>query len=406
MNVAEAAARAGGGLRFHAMAKPASSACNLACNYCYYIHRPGATPAGRMRSDVLEAYVRQVLDAQRGAPEVSFSWQGGEPTLAGLAFFREAVALQQRHRGPGCVVHNALQTNGTLIDDEWAAFLAEHRFLVGLSIDGPAHLHDPLRRGRDGRASHARVMRALHTLRHAGAEVNALTVVHARNWRHGREVYRFLRREGFQHLQFIPLVERLCADGSFAPPPPLGRRASISPWTPPPAGYGVFLCDVFDDWIEADVGRVFVQVFEEYAAALAGVPPSLCVYSADCSTTPIVESNGDVYCCDHYAYPAWRLGNLVDTPIGELLGSDRQLEFGRTKREPLADDCRACPFLAACVGGCPKHRFAPSSGDAALSYLCPSYRWYFAHATPRLAPLVRLAALKASPRRTRRPRSR
>jgi len=378
-------------LRFHVMAKPASAACNLRCNYCYYSHRAGATPARRMHGDVLGAYVRQVLEAQRGASEVSFSWQGGEPTLAGLEFFREAITLQERFREPGCVVHNALQTNGTLIDREWATFLAEHRFLVGLSIDGPAHLHDPLRRGRDGRASHARVMRALRTLQNAAVEVNTLTVVHARNWRHGREVYRFLRREGLRHMQFIPLVERLCADGTFAPPPPLERRVSISPWTPPPDGYGRFLCAVFDDWFEADVGSVFVQAFEEYAAALAGMPPSLCTHGADCSSTPIVESNGDVYSCDHYAYPAWRLGNLIDTPVGELIGSERQRAFGRAKRDPLAADCLACPFLAACVGGCPKHRFVPSADGTPMSYLCPSYRRFFAHAASRLAPLARAA---------------
>lgn len=379
-------------VRFHAMAKPASSACNLRCNYCYYLHRPGTAPAGRMSREVLEAWVRQTLEAQRGAAEVNFSWQGGEPTLAGLDFFRDAVALQQRYRDPGCEVRNALQTNGTLLDAGWAAFLAEHRFLVGLSLDGPARFHDPLRRDRAGRASHARAMRALDLLRRAGAEVNSLTVVHALNWAHGREVYRFLRRAGLRHMQFIPLVERLRADGEFAGPPPGDARAALSPWTPPPEGYGSFLCAVLDDWIGADAGRVFVQVFEEYVAALAGLPPRLCVLSPDCSSTPIVEANGDVYACDHYAYPGWRLGNLLETPVGELLTSGRQRAFGRAKREALAAECRRCPFLTACAGGCPKHRFVPSAdGRSALSYLCPSYRRFFAHGAPRLAPFARAA---------------
>lgn len=394
MNDQDAAVgRAGAPLRFHAMAKPASAACNLKCNYCYYLHRPGIAPPRRMDGETLEAYVRQTLEAQRGAPEVHFSWQGGEPTLAGLDFFREAVALQERWRARGTAVLNALQTNGTLIDESWAQFLAEEGFLVGLSLDGPARFHDPLRRDRDGRATHARAMRALALLRRAEVEVNSLTVVHALNWRHGREVYRFLRREGLRHLQFIPLVERLRSDGAFAGPPPGDAGAAVSPWTPPREGFGEFLCDVFDDWFEADVGCVFVQIFEEHAAALAGIVPRLCVFAADCSGTPIVEANGDVYACDHYAYAEYRIGNLRQVPIGELVSSARQRAFGRAKREPLAAECRACPFLPACVGGCPKHRFvAPAGGDERVSYLCPSYRRFFAHSAPRLAPLARAAA--------------
>lgn len=364
------------------MAKPVSAACNLACRYCYYLHRPDKPPARRMGRDVLEAYVRDTLAAQPGAPEIVFGWQGGEPTLAGLGFFREAVALQERYRPATTRIVNALQTNGTLIDEEWARFLREHGFLVGLSLDGPAHFHDPLRRDLKGRTSHARTVRALSLLQRAGVEVNTLTVVHRLNYRQGREVYRFLRRLGSTHMQFIPLVERL-AGGRFAGPPGEQPRASIAPWTPPPEGFGEFLCDVFDDWSARDVGRVFVQIFEEYASVLAGLPARLCVFAADCRGTPILEANGELYSCDHYAYPAYRLGNVMETPVGELARSARQIKFGQAKSDSLPEQCTGCEFLAACFGGCPKHRFASAS------YLCPSYRRFFEHAGAELARLVR-----------------
>lgn len=353
---------------FSVMAKPASSACNLTCRYCYYLHRADKPPARRMAREVLEAYVRDTIAAQPGAPEIVFGWQGGEPTLAGLDFFEDAVALQERHCPAATRIVNALQTNGTLIDEDWARFFREHNFLVGLSLDGPAHFHDPLRRDLKGRGSHARALRALSLLSRAEVDVNTLTVVHRLNYQHGREVYRFLRRIGARHMQFIPLVER--------------TAGGIAPWTAPPAGFGRFLCDVFDDWRAKDVGRVFVQIFEEYASVLAGFAPRLCVFAADCRGTPILEANGDLYSCDHYAYPAYRLGNILETPIGELARSERQIRFGRTKSDPLPGPCTRCEFLAACFGGCPKHRFSSEN------YLCPSYRAFFAYAAPQLARLV------------------
>ena len=372
------------------MAKPVSAACNLSCRYCYYLHRPDRQPARRMGRDVLEAYIRGTIAAQRGAPEIVFGWQGGEPTLAGIRFFQDAVALQERYRPRATRIVNALQTNGTLLDEDWAGFLREHRFLVGLSLDGPARFHDPLRRDLRGRESHARTVRALGLLQRAGVEVNTLTVVHRLNYRHGHEVYRFLRRLGSRHMQFIPLVERLTAGGGFAGPPPGEPRAAIAPWTAPPEGFGKFLCDVFDDWRANDVGRVFVQIFEEHACVLAGLPARLCVFAPDCRGTPILEGNGDLYSCDHYAYRAWRLGNILETPIGELARSERQIEFGRTKAGSLPEQCARCEFLPACFGGCPKHRFSSAeSGDRPRSYLCPSYRRFFAYTAPELARILR-----------------
>lgn len=359
------------------MAKPVSAACNLTCRYCYYLHRPDKPPARRMARDVLEAYIRDTIAAQPGAPEIVFGWQGGEPTLAGLGFFKDAVALQEQYRPATTRIVNALQTNGTLIDEDWAGFFREHGFLVGLSLDGPAHFHDPLRRDLKGRPSHARTLRALTLLQRAGVEVNTLTVVHRLNYQHGREVYRFLRRLGSCHMQFIPLVERTAGG------------------TAPPEGFGKFLCDVFDDWRARDVGRVFVQIFEEYASVLAGLPARLCVFARDCRSTPILEANGDLYSCDHYAYPAYRVGNILETPIGELARSERQIEFGRSKTDSLPGQCARCEFLAACFGGCPKHRFgAPNTAERRGNYLCPSYRTFFAYTGAELSRIIGAARLR------------
>ena len=378
---------------FMVMAKPVASACNLSCSYCYYRQRSDMAPARRMDRAVLETFIRGTLEAQAAAPQITFGWQGGEPTLAGIDFFREALALQERWRPPGMRIVNTLQTNATLLDEGWAAFLREHGFLVGVSLDGPARLHDPLR----GRASQARVLRALERLQRRGVEFNTLTVVHRLNWRHGREVYRFLRRIGVRHMQFIPLVERLAPGGALAGPRAHDAPLPLAPWSAPPEGYGQFLCDVFDDWLARDVGTIFVQAFEEHAAVLAGMPSQLCVFSPDCRSTPMLEANGDLYSCDHYAYPDWRLGNILETPLGELARSARQAAFGGAKTGALPADCRACAFLAACCGGCPKHRFVDAAARApANNYLCASYRRFFAHSTPALARIAR-GALAARP---------
>ena len=373
---------------FFVLAKPVAAACNLNCRYCYYLNRPDRDPARRMSRETLDALIRDTIAAQPGAPEIHFAWQGGEPTLAGIDFFREALALQQRYRPAGTAVVNALQTNGTLLDEQWARFFAEHRFLVGISIDGPAAVHDPLRRDAHGRTTHAKVLRGLRQLQRAGVEYNALTVVHHLNYRQGRAVYRFLRRIGVRHMQFIPLVERTARSGGLAGPPPADPGAGVAPWTVPAQGFGEFLCDVFDEWIEHDVGRIFVQAIEEHVAALARRPAGVCTFAADCSSAPMVEANGDVYSCDHYAFSAYRLGNLLRAPIGDLVRSARQREFGRMKGNGLPEECGKCGFLAACRGGCPKHRFVAASRGAMKNYLCPSYRRFFSHTAPALAPFA------------------
>ena len=369
---------------FFVMTKPVSAACNLACRYCYYLNRPEAAASRRMDTETLEVLVRDVIAAQPGVPEIQFAWQGGEPTLAGIDFFRMAVEFQERYCPAGAACVNAIQTNGTLLDEPWAEFFAAHRFLVGISIDGPQALHDPLRRDVRRRKTHAKVLRGLRHLQQARVEFNALCVVHRLNYRQGRMVYRFLHRIGVRHMQFIPLVERYTRENSFAMPPPGDRDAAPAPWTVPPDGFGEFLCDVYDEWLANDVGEVFVQSIEEYAAALAGRPAGLCVFGTDCSTAPIVESNGDVYSCDHYAFPAYRLGNIMETPIGTLVRSPRQRDFGRTKMA-LPKKCAQCEYLHVCRGGCPKHRFVETGSGERENYLCPSYRRFLAHGAPTLA---------------------
>lgn len=370
------------------MAKPVSAACNLTCNYCYYLHRPGAVRLGRMSRAVLEAFVRDTIAAQAERPELHFAWQGGEPTLAGIDFFRAAVALQERYRPAGMRIVNALQTNGTLLDRAWAGFFSEHRFLIGLSLDGPAHLHDPLRRDADGRGSHARAMRGLECLQRAGVEFNTLSVVHRLNFRQGRAVYRYLRRIGARHMQFIPLVERVGVDGTLCGPLSSGARARLAPWTAPPDGFGRFMCEVFDEWYAQDVGRIFVQHIEEYVTALAQQPAHLCVYSANCSGTPILEANGDLYSCDHYVFPEYRLGNILQTPIDALSRSARQVSFGEKKLGDLPQACSECEFLFACCGGCPKHRY-PHGAGGKQNYLCPSYKLFFRYSMGRLLGFAR-----------------
>ncbi len=380
------------------MVKPVSAACNLQCRYCYYLGRPDGASPRRMSRETLEAVICEFAAAQPEAREIHFAWQGGEPTLAGIDFFREALALQERYRPSQARIVNALQTNGTLIDDEWARFFAENDFLVGISIDGPASLHDRLRRDNDGRSTHARLMRGLEALQRAGTQFNSLTVVHNLNYRSGHLVYRYLRRIGVRHMQFIPLVERQDKQGSLAPPPPTTpAHAPAAPWTVPCEGYGEFLCAVFDDWLANDAGTVFVQAIEEHVAALARKLPGLCTFASECSSALTVEANGDLYSCDHYAFPAYRLGNVRQEALGDMLQSARHRAFAQMKGR-LAEACLRCPFFNACRGGCPKHRFVNIPGSTGGNYLCPSYRRFFSHTARALAPFAAVAALDKSPR--------
>lgn len=386
---------------FHLMTKPIGSRCNLDCSYCFYLEKEKLyTDAGgmRMKPEVLETYVRDYIAAQPG-PEAHFAWQGGEPTLLGVEFFRTAVALQQKH-ARGKTITNAFQTNGVLLNDEWGEFLAGQRFLVGISIDGPAPLHDAYRLDKGGQPTFEKVMRGLAVLKKHGVEFNTLTTVHRKNSTQPLAVYRFLREVGSGFIQFIPIVERNAAadatDGLWLAPPPdhedaAALDAQVTPWSVRPADYGEFLSRVFDEWVQHDVGQIFVQQFDAALANWAGEQPGVCVFAENCGRALAVEHNGDVFSCDHYVYPRYRLGNLMETPLAELVDSPRQAEFGRAKSATLPRYCRECPVLFACRGECPKHRFLTTPhGEPGLNYLCAGYKKFFTHID---SPMRTMAAM-------------
>ncbi len=383
---------------FHVMAKPVGPRCNLACGYCYYLGKEALYPERhrfRMDEDVLVRFIRGYVAAQSaaGLRDITFSWQGGEPFLMGLDFFRRVVDLQQRFCPPGHRIGNAIQTNGTLVTPEWADFLRAHEFLVGVSLDGPPAIQDAARPDRRGRASSARVLRGLGLLQRHGVDVNVLTVVSRSNVDQPLEVYRYLRGLGIEVIQLIPALERLMPGGGLAGPPGRGDRgATLAPFCVSGEDYGRFLCAIFDEWVSADVGRVFVQHFEVMLGILAGEPASLCLFAETCGDALALEHNGDLYACDHYVYPDHRLGNIRGRRIGELAALPRQRRFGKEKAALLPASCRDCRWRAACHGGCPKHRIAPEpgGGPGKVSHFCAGYRMFLDHAGDRLAEIVRL----------------
>ncbi|MAF50348.1 MAG: anaerobic sulfatase maturase [Rhodospirillales bacterium] len=383
------------GNHFSVMAKPIGPSCNLDCAYCYYTEKNRLYPDTRrfrMDDETLEIFIRDYIAASDGR-EITFSWQGGEPTLLGRSFFRRVVELEQLYCPKGKTIRNALQTNGTLLNGAWAAFLKEHDFLVGLSIDGPRPLHDRYRATRRGAATFETVLAALRLLRDTDVAFNTLTVVHRGNALQGRKVYRFLRDEGVRFMQFIPLVERQMSDGALAGPENLDGEpaAKRAPWATPPQAFGTFLCAVFDEWVRRDVGTVFVQMFDDQLGRWLNEPQGLCVFSEHCGQCLAVEHNGDLYACDHYVYPEYRLGNIATKPLREMASSPPQMRFGGDKQDSLPKCCTECPFLFACNGGCPKHRFqAAADGEAGLNYLCPSYKRYFSHTGPYMRKMAEL----------------
>ncbi|MDA8050040.1 MAG: anaerobic sulfatase maturase [Rhodospirillales bacterium] len=371
---------------FHVMTKPIGPLCNLNCEYCFYLQKgnlyPG-TSGWRMPEDVLESYIRQYIGAQR-VETITFAWQGGEPTLLGVEFFRKAVELEKKYAN-GKRIENAFQTNGILLNDRWGQFLAENSFLVGISIDGPRELHDRYRVSKGGQPTFIRVMRGIGYLKAHGVAFNTLSVVHRQNAHHPLEVYRFLKDVGSGFIQFIPVAEVMPADGNAAGPglPTATGKLAAAPWSVEATEYGRFLCRIFDEWVRNDVGRVFVQLFDVALEAWCGNPPPLCVFGEACGAAMAIEHNGDLYSCDHFVDAAHRLGNIMEEPLGLLVRSSRQIKFGRDKRETLPQYCRACDVRFACNGGCPKHRFirAPE-GEDGLNYLCAGYRVFFRHVDP------------------------
>ena len=375
----------------HVMAKPSGAICNLDCGYCFYLEKEklysNARDHWRMSDETLKAYVKQYIEAQ-DVPAVSFAWQGGEPTLMGLDFFRRAVELQRRY-ADGKTITNAFQTNGVLLDDEWGEFLRENRFLVGLSIDGPREFHDRYRVDKGKKPTFDRVYSGLQMLRRHGVDFNTLTVLHRHNAGHPLEVYRFLRDEGSGFMQFIPLVERSAGlpggDGRELVGPAFVGKAAVTEWSVEPSQYGRFLCRVFDEWVRRDVGRVHVQMFETAVGSWLGRDSDMCIFSRTCGKAMIIEHNGDLYSCDHFVYPDYRLGNVHDATIRELAAIPAQRKFGRDKADALPKYCRECEYRFACNGGCPKQRFGQTPrGEPGLHYLCKGYKMFFSHADPFL----------------------
>ena len=391
--------------RFHLMAKPFGAVCNLKCAYCYYLSKADLLGSNRRMSDeVLEAYVRQYIEAQ-DSPEMVFSWQGGEPTLLGLGFFQKVMELQQKHCPDGQRIENDLQTNGTLLDHAWCEFLRENRFLVGLSVDGPAALHDRYRRDGRDRPTCTRTLRAARLLRKHGVGFNTLTVVNRHNAKKPLEVYRFLRDEvGATRMQFIPVVEPNVF-ARVAPQywdenclPVLGSPAArpgspesvVTDWSVSAEDYGDFLCAVLDEWYSEDVGKAFVYLFECAVGQWMGMGASLCTLAASCGLALAIEHDGSVYSCDHYVYPEYRLGNVMEQHLSDIVFSPRQSAFGASKHASLPEYCRQCPYVLACHGECPKNRFLRTpDGEPGLNYLCAGLRRYFEHIDPPMKLMAR-----------------
>ena len=373
----------------HVMAKPSGSVCNIDCKYCFYLEKeklyPDARKSWRMSDETLEQYVKQYIEAQ-DIPVVNFAWQGGEPTLMGLDFFRRAVELQQ-HYANGKEITNAFQTNGMLLDDKWGSFLHEQKFLVGLSIDGPREFHDRYRVDKGQNPTFDRVYAGLQTLKRHEIEFNTLTVLQNHNADHPLEIYHFLREEGSGFMQFIPIVERSADqpedDGLELVDPTFEGKALVTRWSVGSSQYGRFLCRIFDEWVRRDVGRVFIQMYDTALGSWMGHDPSLCIFSRTCGKALIIEHNGDLYSCDHFVYPDYRLGNVHDIDIRDMVDSPPQKKFGQDKEDTLPEYCVKCDYRFACNGGCPKQRFTRTpKGESGLNYLCKGYKMFFSHADP------------------------
>ena len=397
-------AKSGG--QFHVMAKPAGSTCNLDCKYCFYLSKEtlrGGPGTGEMSEETLDLFIRQYIEGTSG-PQVVFSWQGGEPTLRGLDFYRRVVALQKKYAKPNQRVENDLQTNGVLLNEEWARFLKEHRFLVGLSIDGPRELHDAFRVNKGGAPTFDKVMAAAKLLRKFGVPFNTLTCVHRLNASRPLDVYRFLRNElNSTYIQFIPIVQ-LKEFETTAPQkwdesklPIVGSPEArpdhpssvVTDWSVDPEEYGYFLSRVFDEWRRKDFGKVLVNHFETLVAQHMGLPSQLCIYNEFCGKGVALEHDGSVYSCDHYVYPEYRLGTVQEKPLAEMVFSPEQVKFGYSKSETLPRYCRECSYLKDCWGECPKNRLIRTpDGEPGLNYLCAGLKKFYKHALPEVERIV------------------
>jgi uncharacterized protein len=406
----------GGKRAYHVMIKPVGAICNIDCTYCFYLHKKellGSSSKFQITDDILDTHIRQYIEGQ-DAEEVVFTWQGGEPTLLGLEFYEKVVELQRKHKKAGQRIHNDLQTNGTLLNDEWGAFLKRNKFLVGLSIDGPEELHDEFRIGKDGRPTFAKVLAAVRLLHRHGVSFNSLCVINRINAKRPLDVYRFLKNEVRpREMQFIPCVEpkdfRNVAPQKWAPVtlPVFGSSAArpglpdsvVTDWSVDPDDWGNFLCKVWDEWYRRDIGKVFVDLFETAVAQWMGKESQLCIYHEFCGKGVALEHDGSVYCCDHYVYPEYKLGNITQTSSSRLVFSEEQKQFGFTKFNTLPQHCRKCGYLFACNGECPKNRILRTpEGEAGLNFLCSGLQRFWRHIDRDAQDICRRIARGESPR--------
>lgn len=370
----------------YVMLKPAGAHCNLACKYCYYLEKNKLYPTAQrhlMSDEMLEQFTREYIEAQT-MNQVLFTWHGGEPLLRSIDFYRKALSLQQKYAG-GRRIDNVIQTNGTLLTDEWCEFFAQNHWLVGISIDGPQPDHDHYRLTAAGKPSWKKVMQGIKLLKKHGVEWNAMAVVNAYNANHPLEFYRFFKENGCQFLQFTPIVERLTRheDGRTLASLADKDEISLSEASVAPEQWGYFLCAIFDEWVRKDVGKIFVEIFDCTLANWMGISPGICAYSKECGHAGVMEHNGDVYSCDHFVFPEYKLGNIRDHSLIYMLYGEQQQEFSRLKHSSLPRQCKECDMEFACHGECPKNRFMKDQyGDSGLNYLCPGYYHYYQHVAP------------------------
>ncbi|WP_289742477.1 anaerobic sulfatase-maturation protein [Muribaculum intestinale] len=371
------------------MTKPAGSSCNLACEYCYYLEKKNLykdASADRrhvMSDDMLERFIKMYIESQ-SMPQILFSWHGGETLMRPLSFYKKVIELQKKYGG-GLVIDNSIQTNGTLLTDEWCRFFKDNNWLVGVSVDGPQEFHDEYRRNNIGAPSFHKVMRGINLLKKHGVEWNALAVVNDFNADYPLDFYHFFKEIECRYIQFTPIVERIIphTDGRTLASPMDAHDAPLANFSVSPAQWGEFLCTIFDEWVKNDVGQYFIQLFDSTLANWAGVQPGVCTMARTCGHAGVMEFNGDVYSCDHFVFPEYKLGNIREKTLVEMMYSDRQQKFGTDKYDSLPGQCRRCKYLFACNGECPKNRFTVTAdGEPGLNYLCEGYYRFFEHVAP------------------------
>ncbi len=395
-------------MAFNIMIKPAGSLCNLDCHYCYYLDKAeiygGYEP--RMSLDMLETCIREYI-AANDVPEVTFNWHGGEPLVMGLDFYRKAVELERKYAGDK-IIHNTLQTNGTLLNYDIASFFRDNDFLVGVSIDGPRDIHDKYRKDKGGAPTFDKVLRGIETLYRTGTQFNTMTTVNKASEGRGMEVYNFLKSVGSRYMQFMPVLEHIKYPVGSNGKPRKGARpyivepstegAEIAMWSVSSMAFGKFMCDIFDYWVRNDVGQYFVNQFDAALACWCGAQPGTCVYAETCGGNSIIEHNGDVYCCDHFVYPEYKLGNIAGTDLREMMNSPVQTKFGISKRNGLPKKCIRCRYAFACHGECPKHRFnRTESGETGLNALCDGYYKFYSHVEPYMEKMKEFLVEKKAP---------